>query len=297
LRWRSPLAGVVAVITSLVLLRFLGRIYPVAHWLFWDLLKLWAWQAVLALSFVSAGYAVLARVLRVRRAWNLHTLALAVPLGAMVFASGMFVGGFLRLYNPVFAVVLPAILCAVGARDLPPHGRAVVRWWSTPRPPLSPPATAATAFGLLATALIYLGILSPDSIGYDASWSHLVVAQDYAREGRIVPFLASWPKNLPHLGSIFNTWSFLVPGLEAPALRWMMCQHTELVFFLWTLLGIGAGIRWMAGRSVRGAWAVLFPSSRPSSPAAASSSARWAECTSCRFPRILLPSRRPTRSW
>src|SRR6185503_6668625 len=96
---------------------------------------------------------------------------------------------------------------------------------------------------------------------YDANFLHLVIPQDYAREGRIVSFPGGWVFNYPHLASVVNTWSYLVPGLDLPALRWMMCLHTEFTVLVWTLVGVAAATRWLAERDVRGAWAafVLFP--------------------------------------
>jgi hypothetical protein len=105
---------------------------------------------------------------------------------------------------------------------------------------------------------LYLEALTPDSVNYDAAWSHLVVAQDYAREGRIVPFVANWPASLPHLASIFYTWGFLVPGLGRGAPRWMMALHTEFAFLIWTLVGVAAAVQVCLQRAVRGAWAAFF---------------------------------------
>ncbi len=119
----------------------------------------------------------------------------------------------------------------------------------------------ATAVGLLLLGVLYLGAMSPDAINYDASWNHLVIAQDYAREGRIVAFPGDWNKNLPHLGSVLNTWSFLVPGLDQPALRWMTALHTEFVVFIGTLVGVAAAARWFADRQQPALWTAfaLFP--------------------------------------
>jgi hypothetical protein len=123
----------------------------------------------------------------------------------------------------------------------------------------TPEAVVATAFGTLGIAFLYLQVFSPESVNYDAQWNHLVIAQDYAREGRIVPFPGDWVKNVPHLGSVVNTWAFLVPGFDQPALRWMMALHDEFTVFLWTLVTVGAGARYMAERvGLRGAWAALF---------------------------------------
>lgn len=45
---------------------------------------------------------------------------------------------------------------------------------------------------------------------------HVVIAQDYAREGHLVPFVGDWQPNVPHLASFVFTWGFIVPGLALP---------------------------------------------------------------------------------
>ncbi len=121
------------------------------------------------------------------------------------------------------------------------------------------PRSSATCFGAVCLALIYLALLSPDSLNYDSTWTHVVIAQDYAREGRIVPFIGNWPMNVPNLASIVDTWCFLVPGLGPhDAVRWMLVLHTELTIFLWTLVVAVAGVEWLVGERVRGAWASYF---------------------------------------
>ena len=88
-----------------------------------------------------------------------------------------------------------------------------------------------------------------------------MIAQDYAREGRIVAFPGGWNMNPPHLASVFDTLAFMVPGLDLPQLRWMMALHGEFVVVVWTMVGIAAAARWLAEREVGGTWVVylLFP--------------------------------------
>ena len=70
---------------------------------------------------------------------------------------------------------------------------------------------------MLALGLLYLGSFSPDAVGYDAAWYHLVIAQDYAREGRIVSYMGDWAKNLPQLGQLHQ--HLELPGAGARAAR------------------------------------------------------------------------------
>lgn len=236
----------------------LDPIYPLRHWLTFSIAGMWGYEALLSAGLLSSGYLLLRRVFRIETRSSVETVSLSAGAGAVVFAMGMYAGGFLGLYGPVFAVTLPLFMLLAG---LPWVAPAVRRARAARRtaPPPSALALVATAFGTLCLGVLYLGIFTPDAVNYDASWNHLVIAQDYAREGRIVPFPADWVKNVPHLGSIFNTWSFLVPGLDVAPLRWMMALHTEFTFFLFTLVGVAAMIEWLARRSdLRGTWAFFF---------------------------------------
>jgi hypothetical protein len=259
--WLRSLAVVLVCVAGLfILLPAPDRFSALTGWLAWPLARVWLWQVVLAVGLLSVGQAILIRALGVRHRSALFMLAFAGPVGAVAFAMGLFIGGFLGLFRPAFAVAWVACATSVSLWSLRNHlNEAFVelfrRAW--PTRPTGPLGLVPILLGLLAVAILYLQILSPESITYDASWTHLTIAQDYARQGRIVPFLADWPKNLPHLGSVLNTWSYLVPGLGSPALKAMMALHTEFVFLLWTLVAVAAGIEALGARAP-GAWAAFF---------------------------------------
>ena len=259
---RSALILVAGLAATVGYALFLNPIYPITQWLFWTVAAMWGWDLYLSVSCASFGYFLLRRVLKLTELPRLETLSFSVTLGAIAFVLGMYVGGFLRLYGPVFAVAMPAVLLLVGL----PHARQrlpIIYRAVNVSSAFAPWAVVATAFGTLALGLLYLGVLTPNAVNYDASWNHLVIAQDYARNGRIVPFPADWVKNVPHLGSIVNTWAFLVPGLFVPSQRYMMALHNEFTFFVWTLVGVAALVRWTTDRQdLRGSWAAffLFPS-------------------------------------
>jgi len=165
------------------------------------------------------------------------------------------VAGALALYNRLFAVALPPVFLAIGGRD---GFCMAVRLWrhlgSSRRGSLP---TAVAGFGILCVGLIYLGLLSPDSVNYDATWYHLRIAQDYARWGRIRPFF-DYNAIVPHLASILHTWGYLVPGLDG-APRWMMALHMEFALFLWTLVGVAAGIQRLTDDfTLRASWGSFF---------------------------------------
>lgn len=211
---------------------------PLRTWLVWSLMKVWAWQGTLAVCLLLSGRALTSRALGIRELPPLAEAAMALPVGAVAFSMGIFCAGYLGLLNPTFAVLWPLSLIAGGLwalrRDF--HGILRLARGLWPRRPAAPMELVVMVLGILAVVLVYLQILSPESTTYDASWTHLTIAQDYAREGKIIPFYADWPKNLAHLGSVINTWSYLVPALDHPALKTMMALHTEFCFFLWTLL-------------------------------------------------------------
>jgi hypothetical protein len=249
-----------AVAALVVLASWLGHEFRPGDWLAWTLLKVWGWQAVLATSLVVSGYAILVRALGLRGLSPLHLLALSVPAGVVAFSMGLFAAGHLGLLNVEFAVVWPAIMITASAwllRDDPDGALLVLLRRGLRIPSMSLLQIAVVASGCVGVGLVYLQILSPDSTTYDATWTHLAIAQDYAREGRIVPFYADWPRNLAHLGSVINTWSYLVPGLEPQAMKTMMALHTEFAFFVWTLVAVSAGIARLGAPSPV-AWAALF---------------------------------------
>ncbi len=256
---RSALIGATGIAAAIFLARWFARSQPLRTWFFFDLATILAWQVCLSAACAGAGYAVVKRLLPADRT-PLETVALSFPVGVVIFVLGMYAGGTLHLFGPVFAVALPSIMILASARP-------VLRAWRDARAsargaePLGPGATVAIVIGILAVGVIYLGSMAPDAVNFDASWNHLAIAQDYAREGRIVSFPADWNRNFPHLGSVLNTWAFLVPGLRLPALRWMMALHDEISVFVWSLVGVAAAARWLVGRQVRATWVafILFP--------------------------------------
>jgi hypothetical protein len=253
---RSPAILLVGVALTVGFSRFLDRFYPLRFWLFSELLSIWCWDLLLTVACASFGHMVLVRILRTRDLTGFALLAISLPVGLVSFGLGMYLGGFLALYGPVFAVALPVVLLLVGV----PDGLRALK--GRPRWPTGM-SLLATIYGSLCLALLYLELVSPDALNYDSTWTHLVIPQDYAREGRIFPFIADWNKNVPHFASIIQTWGFIIPGqaINHPT-RWMMALHTEFTVFLWTLAGVAAAVEWLAGEEVRGAWAAffLFPS-------------------------------------
>jgi hypothetical protein len=258
---RALAAGLLALGGALFLANWLDRSQKLHNWFFFDLATIWLWQVYLNAALVSTGALLVHKLLPGRDRSRLETFALAYPLGVVVFVLGIYIGGFLHLLGPVFAVVLPTLMIAAGARHARESWQAARAAGTLPRLSLTGVPLVLSVIGVLMLGVLYLGAMAPDAINYDASWMHLVIAQDYAREGHIVPFRGDWVLNIPHLGSVLNTWAFLVPGLDMQQLRWMMALHNEFIAVVWTMVGIAAATRWLAERDVAGTWTayLLFP--------------------------------------
>lgn len=229
-----------------VLANGVDRFTPVRTWLIWRLMVIWGWQVLFVGGCLSLGYLVCSRLMRAYDelpALELTTLAMATGVVGFVFA--IYIVGTLRLLGPTTAVLIPLAMLAAGARFSPLPGRmlGLLHAW---RPRLGPAQIAVLAFGLAGIAAVYLHVIDPGAPNHDALWTHVVIAQDIGREGRIVPFPADWAKNFPHLASMVYAWSFLVPWLGV-SMRMLLVLHTEFVLLLFTLASIVAGVRWLLG--------------------------------------------------
>ena len=245
-RWRAGLGLLAGLGACVGVARLFSERYPVRGWLIWDFAQIWTWQLLLSAACISFGHLLLDPLVRTERD-PLERLVLDLATGVVVFVVAMYVAGALGIYGATFAVALPVVMLGAGGASVVPLLRRLREAWRV-RPASTLLGGAARVFGALGLALLYLQIVTPNAISYDAAWSHLVIAEDFAREGGIVAFPAEFAKNLPHLHSLLYTWGFLVPGLADPALRWMMGLHTEFMLFVWTLVAVVPATRWVLGR-------------------------------------------------
>jgi hypothetical protein len=258
-RLRSALVTLVCVVTGAYFLTQLNGPYPIRDWLFWPLLEIVAWCALFHIACLSFGHLVVSRWLRQGNLPTTEKVVASMAVGVVAFVTAMYIGGALALYGPVFAIALPSLMLVAGAGEL----WIFVQGWrasrfAKPHPPLHPLVAAAIVVGVLCCGLLYLQSMTPDALNYDSKWYHLTVAQDYAREGRIVPFPGDYNKNMPQLVGLVHAWGWMVPGPAEPV-RWMMVLHQELAIVLWTLAAVSAGVSWFAERArVPGAWTVFF---------------------------------------
>jgi len=237
--------------------RFVDDIYAIRLWLVWRLAALWFWTLLWNLGCLSFGQFLLTRVLKLRDVPALESAVLSMASGVVMFALGMYAGGALGWYTTFFAISLTLLMTAIGARDLWPVAKQLWAEWHAPEEPRLLARLIGVA-GVVCAGIVYLGVLSPDALNYDATWSHVVIAQEYARAGRIIPFLADYNRNVPHLASLIYTWGYLLPETKE-ALRWMFVLHSEFSLWLWTLAGVAAALRAILNDpSLRRGWVSFF---------------------------------------
>lgn len=277
-RLRAILLGVGGLAMAAVFANVVPPRYPVGEWLLWRYALMWLYAVLFTVAGSCLGHLLLSRVFRVLDRPLLETLVLSLALGVAAYGIVFHVAGAVALLGWAFPFVFSAASMLAGGLGLlrrlraelagRASGEAPVERGIVDDAPLDAPAprgatftlvaVLAGIFGVLSLGVIYIGIMTPDAIGYDAAWQHQVVAQDYARNGRLVPFPADWAKNHPQLAAIVYAWAYIVPGLIMPE-RWVGALHLEFVLFLFTLAGVAAVVRVLTGdRPVRGAWAGFF---------------------------------------
>ncbi|HKP55400.1 MAG TPA: hypothetical protein VJV78_01695 [Polyangiales bacterium] len=261
MRTRDRIAAVgvlpIGLIGAYVFATQVGKGYPIELWLFWKMLKLWGWTLLFNLACASFGQFLIWRVLKLRALPALESAAMAMPTGVVALAMFMYAAGALGLYRPWFAVLLAVAMTVVGARDALRLAKEIWSEWHVPEGRSVLQGTLA-AIGAVCVGIIYLGVLSPDVLNYDATWSHQVIAQEYARLGRMVPFIADYNRNVPHLASLIYTWDHLIPTTRA-AERWMLALHAEFSLFIWTLVAVNAALRMILNdQGLRRGWVCFF---------------------------------------
>ncbi len=259
--WRSVLAGLLCLAGVAVYAAVVDEKTPLESWLSLRLGLVFGYVALFELACVSTGWVVVARALGIRKAPLVEAVLMSKIVGLSIFGSLYYVAGALGLFRGWFALVMASIMALVGLPDLVGRirmERRVRRHARPARPVAHWIGVLATCFGGMGLLLLYLQSMTPDAINFDASWYHLPIAEDYAREGRLVPFYGDYNRAFPHLMSVVFTWGFVLPGLSKP-LAWMMATHLELAMVVWKCVGVAAAARWMlGGRRLTGSWAVFF---------------------------------------
>jgi hypothetical protein len=240
------------------------RSYPLAEWstFFWAR----AWLAMLAFGVASLATGLKELELLKVRAWSLaERSAVAMALGVLTFALGIYVVGLLGGLGLAFFLSFPALMLLFGGRALARHARQMARLRARFGPGFTFPQSlpqalaalliAASAFGL------YLQIITPGNISFDARLYHLVMAEGYAVTGQIRPYPEGWYFGAyPQLSSWIYAWGFLAPGEFRDHAN--LAAHLEFLLLLATVGGTSAlASRLISGARLRhgGAAIFLFP--------------------------------------
>lgn len=257
---RSFFIALVCLAGAGIFLVHVDTIYPIKDWLFIKLAMVWGACLYLHAGAVAVGHALLSRVIKVGGLPFYERLLTDMAVGLVSFVLLMYAAGACGLLRSEVAVVLPGALMLVSLPTLIHELKQHRARPSTPgaRARYHPLVVAGAVLALLAVGVLYLQCMTPDALNYDSKWYHLTVGEDYAREGRLVPFPADYNKAaFPQLTGFLYAWSSLLPGFDTP-LRAMFILHNEFCLMLWQMLAVRACVDWFLGKSSPGAWAAMF---------------------------------------
>lgn len=244
--------------------KLLNGFYPVRDWLAVRHVRSSLLAALFAVSCLVGGLRALRLVLPEPPRLG-ERLSLGFALGVLLFFWGVFVGGSLHLFGPVFFWVWPLALLAWGGRDAWRDVKRLRRHLGPRVGRLLPGTTVEMLAALLiviSLAALYLQVVTPRNLGADAHGYHIPIAEHYAAAGAIRPFADGWYAGAyPHLASVLYTWAFLAPGKLV--LHLSLASHLEYVLFIATIGAVASLARRLVGRRMpwTGAAAMfLFPS-------------------------------------
>jgi hypothetical protein len=239
------------------------RFTGLRHWLSFRYAFYWALALCFFLAAVSLGHWLSSRLLP--RALPLdERLVLSVATGVLGMGVSWFLLGIAGLLSGWTFCLLPIVCFALGARSLWElrtryrRHAALFRRTRAARPP-SWLRLGLGAFGVLAVGLLYAGILTPETVAYDARWYHLAAAEQYAVQGAIRPFADGWFVGAyPQLATWLYAWAFSLPsGKFFDHVE--LAAHLEFLAFACTLFGIPVLVRRLLGGGGYGlSWVVRF---------------------------------------
>lgn len=247
-------------LAAAVALYGLDPYYPVRHWMIFAYVGYWV--AALAWATACTGLGLrLIRLLGIEAPLR-ERLLYGAGAGIFAYAVAMFLVGLAHGLGPVTFFALPILGVALGLRDLSRMFKGVRRLLRVARQRARPPgaiATGALVLGILGVAVLYLDILTPGNLSYDARWYHLGLAEDYAASGMVRRLTeGSFLGAVPQVATYLYTWAFLLPGAGLFG-HIEVAAHMELVIFLATLASLPLLVRWVAGgRRIAASWTALF---------------------------------------
>ncbi|HTU62242.1 MAG TPA: hypothetical protein VMF89_27475, partial [Polyangiales bacterium] len=256
------------IVACIVFARRVGEFYPLKYWLLPRYLKYWALSSGLGLACLVSGLRLTAALGGKALRFG-ENLLISFASGVLLFSLGMFVGGILGLYGPVFFVLWPVLLTLLAGRgpwrtlklaasrcNLAARSGEPSIW------PRTPFELARALFLVLGLIGVYLQVITPGNVSFDARWYHVSIAEQYAFRGAIERFPEGWYLGAyPQLATWLYTWAFLLPGSLFDHIA--LAAHVEWLLFLATIPAIGMvarhllepdHVRWTGGALF------LFPS-------------------------------------
>jgi hypothetical protein len=241
---------------------FVNEREPVRTWLFFPYAGFCAATIVWVASCTAFGHAAL-RLLPPLGIRFRERLLFDFATGVLLFAVGLFVRGTVDVLGPSFYFVYPLVLLAVGGAFSFADARRAWRHfrWARRRAALRPSIVQHGAL-MLATVgfgIVYLTIMVPENVAFDARSYHLPIAEHFAAWGHVGPFPEGWYGGaLPHLASWLYTWPFTLDEVNLYG-HVELCAHLELALFVATVLSVPLLVEALCpGRRARGTWAVFF---------------------------------------
>lgn len=258
-RWLQLAPAVVGLVGLWLFVTTVSKHDRVGGWLVWRYLSVLLQAGVFAVSALAGGDWV-GRFLGLRRVAFRERLVVAFALGVLVWALLIVVLGLLHALGGVSFVLIPLLLLSVGAgrlwRDLRRAARLKRRLRAAPR---GVAEVLVRALGVVCVLAVWVPILTPRNVLYDAWWYHLPLAEQYAAAGAVFRLDEGWFNGtMPHLASYLYTWAFLSPVNQLfDAIE--LSAHLEFVLFLATLASLPVLIdRLLPRPRLRAAWVALF---------------------------------------
>ncbi len=265
---KRPLVTSIAITAILVIgLVIFARVvrahYPISEWLVWRYIGYWIGCLAFSLASLGLGHATIKAALRGRSLPLYEHTICGLCIGMLLFEFAVFGVGLLHAYGTAFFFSLPLVLIAATIVPTWRHYRPAIGrlrrhharlrrrpWWHI----------AIVGLGTLGLGMVYVSILTPENVQFDARWKHLALAEDFIAAGGVHRFEEGWIfATRAHFTSYLYTWAFAHPsGVLFDQIE--LSQHMEFTVFCWTTL---IGIPVLVRRLVPGAdpalvWAARF---------------------------------------
>ena len=176
----AALPGMVVVGAALVLARVINAQDPISEWLLWPYLGFVVATLGFGAACLAGGFAI-ARWAGATTLPMRECLMQSFMLGVLAYAFAIVGVGLVGGLSGVAFVVIPLVFLAVGGRPLARYCRKGARRMRRLAPrAMSTVGVLAAVYAVACLAGLYLNILSPANLAYDARWDHLPNAEHYA---------------------------------------------------------------------------------------------------------------------